>query len=68
MKNGKYTVFVSKLGRCDDPTYCLWVDTEDEAIYKRAIRAIEPQGWKLAKQYLPDTELDKPNFTQTINL
>ena len=68
MKNGIWTVFVSKPGKCDDPTYHLWVETESENVYKRALDAVEPRGWKVARIYKPDTELGAPNFAACVNV
>lgn len=68
MKNGYWTIFVSKTGKCDDPTYCLWVETESEEKYKRALAAVEPNGWKVARIYKPDEELSAPNFAACVNV
>jgi hypothetical protein len=67
MKNGIWTIFVSKTGRCDDPTYQLWVETEREDIYKRALADVEPRGWKVARIYKPDTELGVPDFGKCVD-
>lgn len=68
MQNGLWTVFVSRTGKCDDPTYQLWVETEREDTYKRAMAAVEPNGWKVARVYKPETELSKPDFFSAINV
>lgn len=68
MKNEYWTVFVSKTGRMDDPTYHLWVETKDEAIYKRAMADVEPRGWKVAHVYKPDEILSAPDFVGALNV
>lgn len=67
MKNDRYTVFVSRSGRCDDISYQLWVDTTDKEKFEKACAAAKPYGWKIAKIYYPDTELSTPDFVGTIN-
>ena len=67
MRNEYWTIFVSRSGRMDDPTYQLWVETEDKAIYEKALAAVEPRGWKVARIYTPDEVLDKPDFAACVN-
>lgn len=66
MFNKYFTIFVSKSGRCDDMSYQLWVETESEEIYKKALAAVEPNGWKVARIYKPDTVLSAPNFAKAV--
>ncbi len=67
MLNKFWAIFVSKSGRSDDMSYQLWVETDREDIYKKALAAVEPNGWKVAKIYKPSDELEIPNFAKCIN-
>lgn len=67
MYNKYWTIFVSKSGRMDDMTYQLWVETDNEEVYKKALAAVEPNGWKVAKIYKPTDFLGAPDFTKAIN-
>lgn len=68
MRNKYWTIFVSKTGSMSDPTYQLWVETDREDIYKRALADVEPRGWKVAKIYKPTDRLDAPNFAGSLNI
>ena len=68
MENQYYTIFVSKSGSMSDPTYMLWIETESEELYKKALAAVEPNGWKVAKIYKPSDFLAAPNFAKCVNI
>lgn len=68
MYNKYFTIFVSKTGSMSDPTYHLWVETEREDIYKRALADVEPRGWKVAKIYKPTDVLEAPDFMGALNI
>jgi len=67
MENKYWTIFVSRSGRCDDSTYQLWVETDKEDIYNKALAAVEPNGWKVAKIYKPTELLAAPDFSKAVN-
>lgn len=66
MINKYWTIFVSRSGRRDDMSYQLWVETESEEIFKRALADVEPRGWKVAKIYKPTDILGAPDFTKAV--
>lgn len=65
MQNEFYTIFVSATGKHDDTAF-LWVETKSEEIYKKALAAVEPNGYKVSKIYKPSDELSTPNFTKAV--
>ena len=67
MTNKYYTVFVSPTGKHDHTAF-LWVETESEDIFKRALAAVEPRGLKVSKIYRPTDVLSEPDFKSAINI
>ena len=65
MTNEFYTIFVSKTGKHDETAF-LWVETKSEEIYKRALAAVEPNGYKVSKIYKPSDNLTAPNFVNAL--
>lgn len=66
MLNGFYDIFVSKTGRHDETAF-LWVETKSEEIFQKALKDVEPRGYKVSKIYYPTDRLDAPNFANCIN-
>ena len=69
MKNENYTVFVvksscKKVGPFDES--CL-IDTKSREIYHKAKLWAKENGYKVTREYLPDTELGAPDFVGAIN-
>ena len=67
MENQYYTIFVSKTGKHDHTAF-LWVETKSEEIYKKALAAVEPRGFKVSKIYKPSEDLSAPNFAECVNI
>ena len=67
MLNEFYTIFVSKTGKHDETAF-LWVETKSEEIYKKALAAVEPNGYKVSKIYKPADNLTAPNFVNALNI
>lgn len=64
MKHGIYTLFGSKSGRHEDAQ--LIVETADKSRYLAAKEWATKNGYVITSEYVPETELSKPDFSKTI--